>query len=256
MARIGGFFEDNVLVVDPIGKKYIIYNRNGKYLNEYRFPKFIRTSVNSIITNSGKMLLLGFGPEDSFGVTYQLNKDMSIDIKSEKKLGFYNNIPKLINCKNNPLLKQGPIYSNNHGDIYLTFQFASIILGFGNDNKLIFLTDKPENIDIPKNDSKNNEFRAPDLKTNPEVNVGLTGDSQFLYVIYSGTWLKTFWQLMTKKDELLSGRILKVYDKKTTKILNTINLGESISDIVADGEYLYLLSVDEEPQIKIIKKPN
>lgn len=123
LARIIGFTQNKIIVTDPVGKKYIEFDERGNFVKEYRFPDFIRTSLNTILTDQRKIMLSGFGPEKSFGITYQLNEDLTINKASKKFLGIYDEIPELINCRNNPLLKQGPICYDYEGNIFLTFHF-------------------------------------------------------------------------------------------------------------------------------------
>lgn len=243
---------DNIILIHNHNRRKIsCFNLNGKFQKQLEIPS--TSYVSAALTSKNTLVLLDYF-SDSFAVGYHVAEDISITNKKAIPVGQYEELPELENCRNNFLLKQGPICTDNEGNVFIGFQFSSLIVGFDDKGNNFFKTSEPENIPIPEVVAKAGVYKAPDVGKHPEINVSLAVDEKYVYAVYSGTQ-PTLLNFIFTLDELFQGEIVRVYDKKTSDYLWSFELPYPVRDIKVTEDSIFLLSVDPEPALIKYKKP-
>ncbi len=232
-------------------RKISCFDLEGKFQKQLEVPS--TSYISAALTSKNILVLLDYF-SNSFAVGYQVTKDISIANKKPIPFGKYEEIPELENCRNNFLLKQGPICTDNKGNVFIGFQFSSLIVGFDDKGINFFKTLEPENIPIPQVVTKTGVYKAPDVGKHPEVNVSLAVDEKYVYAVYSGTKL-TLLNFVFTLDELFQGEVVRVYDKKTSEYLWSFKLPYPVRDFKVTEDSIFLLSVDPEVALIKYKKP-
>ena len=236
-----------------------IFISSWKVINIYNINtnQFIKRIVNKSFGRPVQLFLnyiVSWGLNDDYLlVANKLTDSLEISLTDSLLIGPYGEIPELLPCKYNPYLKQGQLFSID-SILYQSFYNSSDVVGYNSLGRVVFKTSKPNNYlmsEVGYGDFKH----SPARNKYPEVNIAITGDNKYIYVLYSGTILKTQRDVLFNKGALGQGEILNVYDKHTSEFLGSYQLPYPVRDIVATQSCIYALSVDPEVAVYKLKKP-
>lgn len=183
-------------------------------------------------------------------------------VPTRRGLGEYQALPTLEPLRRNPMLKIGPVHVDAAGRFFWAHYYSSLRLGFSESGQLLFASSEPRRVPIPEAPVREaGGVIAGDPESAVQSYLALASDRRYLYGLYSGEVLtrdRVLAQRLGRSTEELrlgEGRLVDVFDPHGGHHRFSFELPEWAIAIAIDDEFLYLLTLEDEPQLLVYRKP-
>ncbi|RMG68348.1 MAG: hypothetical protein D6715_02520 [Calditrichaeota bacterium] len=252
---IAGYRDGHVDLFSLSQLKVLRFQEDGKWIADISLAG---TQMAGAVVCGKQVFLRLLSPEqfmriDRLSGTHQTEVVKAVSIQQLAEAA-----PELARVAKNPLLNQGPTICDSSGNVYCSFIYSSLLLGFRPDGKLFFINNLPEAIELPefKRYSEKYDFTSPPINQFPVVSVALAVDDRYLYRLYVGFRTDQAKMNGRKLSELSNeGTVLDVYDRANGTYMFSAHLPRAAKSIAIGDGKLYLLSTDPDIGIFVYQIP-
>lgn len=262
--KISQFSDGGFLVWDSGQRRAYVYDSDIHFQGQVRgisgFPGDL------FLVNDSTVAMASFSPDSSIFTLHRLREDNGAYQITDRSVATVDvsDSPALeqSDIDDNVMLRQGPHHTTQNG-AFFGFTYGSLVLKLTEEGLRWATTDPPEHA-LPLYDYRDGyTVSAPDVTEHPLGVLDVTGDDQYLYVLYSGRKIDRagLFATMTgaiqrRLEEIRHSGRLYVLDQDTGRVVADTELPTRARSISVAGDYLGLLTHEgDEPAFEIYELP-
>ncbi|MFA5669135.1 MAG: hypothetical protein WC967_07820 [Balneolaceae bacterium] len=238
-----------------------VFDRNNARINIYSHDLTLQETLNLAFLK-GNPMQAGFLNENIFFAIpikedfVRLHKvtqeDGEIIIESSPYLVIKNNDSEYLKPLDNFLLKQGIFLKQSNENLFLAFEYSSLILSLDS-NGIKYEVFGPEKFLLPDEKSKSGMVYAlPDVSEHPVCNLDIDVLDDFVFVLKKGekagktNILKKVFSIGKMIEELEHSDKILVFKASTGEFIEELKLPVKVSKIEIANEKMYMLSAYQQ----------